>query len=72
MPVTSKSLEKDYTVTIRITEACTRCRKCVKSCPAIILVISRDSSAVEVTDPSKCFECRACEVICPVRAIEVN
>jgi ferredoxin len=52
------------------------CLKCVKSCPAEILVkenqkISGRKSAIKILDNNLCFECRACEVVCPVNAIRI-
>lgn len=55
---------------------CTRCIKCVRSCPADILIReqSKDKThkfIIEVTDAALCFECRACEVVCPEDAVQV-
>lgn len=55
---------------------CIRCLKCVQSCPAEILIqenidTKTQKGTIKITDPSLCFECRACEVICPVFAINV-
>ncbi|MHA2223905.1 MAG: 4Fe-4S binding protein [Candidatus Hodarchaeales archaeon] len=57
---------------------CTRCSKCVRTCPAEILVQNKTLASnngpkktLQVTNPRLCFECRACEVICPVSAINV-
>ncbi|MFX0150472.1 MAG: 4Fe-4S dicluster domain-containing protein [Candidatus Hodarchaeota archaeon] len=55
---------------------CTRCIKCVRSCPAEILIHEKKEnqtprSIIEVTDPNLCYECRACEVVCPVFAVNV-
>ncbi|WP_455143722.1 4Fe-4S binding protein [Candidatus Hodarchaeum mangrovi] len=56
-------------------DLCTLCLKCIRSCPAEILKIKKSSSSnsriIQVTDSHLCFECRACEVVCPVEAIEV-
>ncbi|MHA1213934.1 MAG: 4Fe-4S dicluster domain-containing protein [Candidatus Hodarchaeales archaeon] len=58
---------------------CIRCLKCVKSCPAEILVREKTETGsndskfqITVSNNLKCFECRACEVICPVNAIQVH
>ncbi|MFW9855913.1 MAG: 4Fe-4S dicluster domain-containing protein [Candidatus Thorarchaeota archaeon] len=55
---------------------CTRCSKCIKSCPADILVRQKSKSKaykfdIEVTDAGFCFECRACEVVCPENCIHI-
>ncbi|MFX1505453.1 MAG: 4Fe-4S binding protein [Promethearchaeota archaeon] len=55
---------------------CIQCLKCVRSCPAEILIQEKLSNKtkkgqIKVSDPSLCFECRACEVICPESAIKV-
>ena len=55
---------------------CTCCLKCVRSCPAEILVQEKiegktQKRNIKVSDPSLCFECRACEVVCPESAIRV-
>ncbi|MHA2299285.1 MAG: 4Fe-4S dicluster domain-containing protein [Candidatus Hodarchaeales archaeon] len=71
MPVSSEPAGKKLPV-IRVRDKCTRCKKCMKSCPVEILVVTRDQPVVQVIDPSGCLECRACEVICPESAIEVN
>ncbi|MHA2053837.1 MAG: 4Fe-4S binding protein [Candidatus Hodarchaeales archaeon] len=56
---------------------CIFCWKCAKSCPAEILIrkITKQNTRkgfIEVTDKSACFECRACEIICPVSAIKIK
>ncbi|MFX1515002.1 MAG: 4Fe-4S binding protein [Promethearchaeota archaeon] len=58
-------------------ELCIQCLKCVRSCPAEILVQEKSNKMtqkrlIEVLDPSSCFECRACEVVCPESAIKVQ
>jgi ferredoxin len=55
---------------------CIHCLKCVRSCPAEILVHEKISDKtqkgqIQISDPSLCFECRACEVVCPESAIRV-
>ncbi|MFW9903385.1 MAG: ATP-binding protein [Candidatus Thorarchaeota archaeon] len=55
---------------------CIQCLKCVRSCPAEILIQEKLNDKIKkgqimVLDPSLCFECRACEVICPESAIKV-
>jgi len=53
---------------------CILCLKCVRSCPAEILIQEKSHDTtqkrrIQVSDPSLCFECRACEVVCPETAI---
>ncbi|MHA2246267.1 MAG: 4Fe-4S binding protein [Candidatus Hodarchaeales archaeon] len=55
---------------------CIRCLKCVRSCPAEIIIEENTDSitqkaTIKIINPNLCFECRACEVICPVSAIRV-
>ncbi|MHA2203337.1 MAG: 4Fe-4S binding protein [Candidatus Hodarchaeales archaeon] len=57
-------------------DLCIRCLKCVQSCPAEILILEKTNNKtqkgiIRVLDPSLCFECRACEVVCPESAIRV-
>lgn len=57
-------------------DLCIRCDRCVRSCPAEILIQEKNSDktqkgTITVLDPSLCFECRACEVVCPESAIRV-
>ncbi|MFX0122299.1 MAG: ATP-binding protein [Candidatus Hodarchaeota archaeon] len=58
-------------------DLCIRCLKCVRSCPAEILYQEKNNSnknqkgTIKVLDSSLCFECRACEVVCPESAISV-
>ena len=56
-------------------DLCILCLKCIRSCPAEILVKSQseamEKNIVEVTEPSLCFECRACEVVCSESAIKI-
>lgn len=49
----------------------------MRSCPAEILIRIKTENKtrkgiIEVTDKNLCFECRACEVICPVSAIKIG
>jgi len=57
-------------------EDCILCQKCVRSCPAEILIFQKEKNTskgtIQITNPRECFECRACEVVCPVDAIKVN
>jgi len=55
---------------------CTRCIKCVRSCPADILVRDKSNTGshkwiINITDSDSCYECRACEVVCPEDAIKI-
>ncbi|UCE13661.1 MAG: 4Fe-4S dicluster domain-containing protein [Candidatus Heimdallarchaeota archaeon] len=55
-------------------DVCIHCLKCVRSCPAEILISESSKTQkgiIKVIDPKSCFECRACEVICPENAINV-
>ncbi|MFX0086986.1 MAG: ferredoxin family protein [Candidatus Hodarchaeota archaeon] len=57
-------------------DLCILCLKCIRSCPAEILLKSQSDnterkSIIKVTEPSLCFECRACEVVCSVSAIRI-
>ncbi|UCG00547.1 MAG: 4Fe-4S binding protein [Candidatus Heimdallarchaeota archaeon] len=51
-------------------DLCIRCLKCVRSCPAEILIAEKREK-IKVLNPDSCFECRACEVCCPESAIRV-
>lgn len=72
MPITRGVTAENQLILIVVDQNCNKCRKCVKSCPAEILYIDDSRLEVQVSDAAKCFECRACEVICPVNAIKVN
>ena len=57
-------------------DLCTTCWKCVRSCPAEILLRNPPKNeegkrAVKIIKPELCFECRACEIVCPVSAIKI-
>ncbi len=57
-------------------DRCTKCIKCIKSCPAEILVRDKNYTGshkwiIVVTDSDSCYECRACEVVCPEDAIKI-
>jgi NAD-dependent dihydropyrimidine dehydrogenase PreA subunit len=49
---------------------CTNCKKCIETCP--VHVFGMENELVVVKDASKCIVCRACEVQCPHKAIEVH
>ncbi len=67
-------------VLITITEKCIACNICSESCPAEILVIKkievkdrkRPKRVLRVTQEELCYECRACEIICPYGAILID
>lgn len=53
-------------------ETCTRCRLCVRDCPAQI--ISQEGSAVPRIAPdqeSLCYQCQHCLAICPTAALSI-
>ena len=56
---------------------CITCWKCVRSCPAEILLrsVSQENDekikAVKIINPEQCLECRACEIVCTVSAIKI-
>ncbi|PWI49204.1 hypothetical protein CEE45_03205 [Candidatus Heimdallarchaeota archaeon B3_Heim] len=57
-------------------DLCILCWKCTKSCPAEILISNskrknEGKGFLEIISPEKCFECRACEIVCPVKAIKI-
>jgi len=49
---------------------CTGCGTCVEVCPVNVFVIKGKKSIVK--QPEACIQCRACEVSCPEKAIEVK
>lgn len=57
-------------------DLCIGCLKCIKSCPAEIIIQDNSDNwdkkrPIKITDSNLCFECRACEVFCSVLAIRV-
>ncbi|MHA2106535.1 MAG: 4Fe-4S binding protein [Candidatus Hodarchaeales archaeon] len=57
-------------------DLCILCWKCTKSCPAEILISipktkNGEKGNLAIITPEKCFECRACEIVCPVKAIKI-
>jgi len=54
--------------TLRISESCLGCGKCVKVCIRGHLAIE-NRRAVEVESPYSCFGCGHCEAVCPKNAI---
>lgn len=67
-------------VLITITDKCVACNICSESCPAEILVIKkiqhdgakRPKRVLRVTEEELCYECRACEIVCPYGAILID
>lgn len=49
---------------------CKKCKTCVDVCP--VGVFEERGGKVEVARPEDCIQCRACEVSCPNKAIEVK
>ncbi|MFX0115708.1 MAG: 4Fe-4S binding protein [Candidatus Hodarchaeota archaeon] len=59
---------------IEIFENCNQCGLCIKACPVSILQFKEKNpdKVLTVKNLEKCLECRACEQICPKRAILVD
>ncbi len=53
------------------TEKCIGCRKCFDRCPEESFGLD-DEGKVFVKYPEECWLCGACEMDCPVNAIEVH
>ena len=49
---------------------CTACGTCIDVCP--VGVFEKEGDKVVVKNPDACIQCRACEVSCPEKAIEVK
>ncbi len=61
------TINKDY---------CKGCEICVESCPVDVFEMSEDITKngyhySEPNKPSKCINCKKCELMCPEFAIEV-
>ncbi|MDH6357922.1 nitroreductase family protein [Parabacteroides sp. PF5-9] len=50
-------------------ETCTRCRKCVRICPAEIFIQETPKSDVETQHISSCIHCGHCVGVCPTSSI---
>lgn len=48
-------------------EKCTGSGECVNVCPASVLEVKNGKAVV--VNPDQCLECRACEQMCPNKAI---
>ncbi|MHA1959057.1 MAG: 4Fe-4S dicluster domain-containing protein [Candidatus Thorarchaeota archaeon] len=53
-------------------DACTGCEDCLKVCPRGVWAIETDVKKAMLVNPSKCLDCTACELQCPVRAIRIE
>ncbi len=49
---------------------CTICGTCIEICP--VKVFEKQGDKVVVAKPEDCIGCKACEVQCPQKAIEVE
>ncbi len=49
---------------------CTTCKTCIDVCP--MDVFAEENGKVVVKKPKDCIGCKACEVQCPEKAIEVK
>lgn len=56
-------------VIIKVSSACDLCGRCVECCPTGVFHIA--DARLNVNQES-CIYCKGCEVICPVKAIEVH
>ena len=53
---------------ITISENCTGCGTCIKTCPQMILALGEDKK-MHVTDHSRCMSCYGCEDVCEFNAV---
>ncbi len=51
-------------------DKCTVTGTCIDVCP--VGVFAKNGDKVEVVNPDACIQCRACEVSCPAKAIQVK
>lgn len=51
-------------------EKCINCRRCTEVCPHG--VFAEGATHAELMYPTRCMECGACALNCPVQAIEVQ
>ena len=49
---------------------CTKCGTCIDVCP--MKVFEKKGDKVIVANPDECIGCKACEVQCPEKAINVE
>ena len=63
---------REKRVEIAINEKwCKKCGICVEFCPKQIFITGALGEP-QVNDPTKCTECRLCEILCPEFCITVN
>lgn len=54
-------------------QRCTRCGRCVPTCPAAVFTSSQDHlAAIDESRVEYCIHCGHCEAVCPGRAITVD
>ncbi len=54
---------------------CYGCEKCITACPTDVFNIVTDRAGRVVVDPireSDCILCLVCEIVCPVKAIDIE
>lgn len=54
---------------------CYGCEKCITTCPVKVFATFTDEMNRSVVDPvndSECILCLACEIVCPVKAINIE
>ena len=56
-------------VRIKVADSCTLCGACVKCCPTDVYSI-KDGKLV--VNEKRCIYCKACEVICPEKALSLT
>ena len=52
-------------------ELCTGCRKCVDTCHMDVIRFEQKSRKPFAKYPEECATCNWCEILCPVKAIQV-
>ncbi|KDR96175.1 4Fe-4S dicluster domain-containing protein [Peptoclostridium litorale DSM 5388] len=60
-----KTLEEDFKMAYKITDACVNCGACESECP--VNAISA-GDGLYVVDAATCIDCGACASVCPVDA----
>jgi len=53
-------------------DKCTKCRACVKACPAQLFFIKSDNLEIADIFEDTCIQCGHCVAICPVEAIKLK